>query len=440
MTDRLTVADILARGVAVEWHEAVAIVRAVTEASHGSAAADRVPDLHEILLSADGTVAVTGGAPGQEPVRRLGQLLQGILNTAEPPVQLRLAISQATAPIPAYSSIRQFDEALGYFERPGRPSIIAAVYRRAVDSPARQIAVAVPTLDAIAPLPSGASAEQQPQPRPRNRRREQAAAAVTVLMLAGSSAAVSFTGSARRKAAMLPAIAGRAAATLGDSIFNGISFVTERVGLGRLVSADEGSGADAAPEHPPAPTSPKLSTQSRARPTSTTPSAAAGKTAPKPAAALAPIPSARPAALAALVPIPGNSRPFAAFDLEPAPAAASRAAVETIYVPVGRIPQRGSLEDEPTYAAGSEGVMPPVAMRPQLPRELPPNTRRSDLRQIEVIVSPTGIVESVKLVGAPRNVHDSMLLSAIKAWEFVPAVKDGVAVRYRKTITVAPWR
>jgi hypothetical protein len=44
----------------------------------------------------------------------------------------------------------------------------------------------------------------------------------------------------------------------------------------------------------------------------------------------------------------------------------------------------------------------------------------------------------VKLVGAPRNVHDSMLLSAVKAWEFVPALKDGVPVRYRKTITIAP--
>ena len=77
-------------------------------------------------------------------------------------------------------------------------------------------------------------------------------------------------------------------------------------------------------------------------------------------------------------------------------------------------------------------------MRPQLPRELPPDVNRTELRLIELVISPLGTVESVKLIGDPRNVHDSMLLSAAKAWVFRPAVKDGVPVRYRKTVSVAP--
>ena len=58
---------------------------------------------------------------------------------------------------------------------------------------------------------------------------------------------------------------------------------------------------------------------------------------------------------------------------------------------------------------------------------------------VEVVVSEMGEVERAKLISAPQNVHESMLLSAIKVWQFTPAVKDGMAVRYRQVmpITVA---
>lgn len=58
---------------------------------------------------------------------------------------------------------------------------------------------------------------------------------------------------------------------------------------------------------------------------------------------------------------------------------------------------------------------------------------------VEVIVSEMGVVEQAKLISVPQNVHESMLLSAIKAWRFIPAEKDGMAVRYRQVmpITVA---
>jgi len=53
-------------------------------------------------------------------------------------------------------------------------------------------------------------------------------------------------------------------------------------------------------------------------------------------------------------------------------------------------------------------------------------------------VSTAGTVESVRLLKAPRSVHDSMFLSAAKAWQFQPALKDGFPVRYRKTVWIAP--
>ena len=89
------------------------------------------------------------------------------------------------------------------------------------------------------------------------------------------------------------------------------------------------------------------------------------------------------------------------------------------------------------YSAESEAVSPPVGVRPQLPSELPSNVSVEQLSRIDLIVSPAGTVESVKLVGTPHSVHDSMLLSAAKTWQFQPALKDGVPVRYRKTVWIA---
>jgi hypothetical protein len=134
--------------------------------------------------------------------------------------------------------------------------------------------------------------------------------------------------------------------------------------------------------------------------------------------------------------------PFAAFDLEPVVGAISprpdavTEAPALLNGPRGADDRRG--DDPAIYSPRSEGVSSPVAVRPQLPRELPPDVNRSELRLIELVISPIGTVESVKLIGVPRNVHDSMMLSAAKAWVFRPAVKDGVPVRYRKTVSVAP--
>ena len=64
-------------------------------------------------------------------MRRLGQLLQAMLTDAEVPVQLRLIVSQATAPIPSYASLAEFDQALAYFERPDRAGLLKALFARA---------------------------------------------------------------------------------------------------------------------------------------------------------------------------------------------------------------------------------------------------------------------------------------------------------------------
>ena len=132
MISALTLSDLLTRTVIVDAHEAVAIVLDVADwvLTH-AAGAYAVPDLREVQVSSEGRVAITGALNVGEPVRRLGQLLQALLAQSSPPVQLRLVISQATAPEPAYESGREYTDALAYFARPGSRGVHPWAVRRA---------------------------------------------------------------------------------------------------------------------------------------------------------------------------------------------------------------------------------------------------------------------------------------------------------------------
>jgi outer membrane biosynthesis protein TonB len=55
---------------------------------------------------------------------------------------------------------------------------------------------------------------------------------------------------------------------------------------------------------------------------------------------------------------------------------------------------------------------------------------------LELTIGANGLVERVKMLSAPRNVHEFMLLSAAKAWRFEPARIDGHPVRFRHVMTL----
>jgi hypothetical protein len=447
MTEALTLSDVLARGVAVQWHEAVAVVRAVADALIGNPENTQlVPELHQIQVLPSGRVAVIGGTVVHEPVRRLGQLLQAALGQSEPPVQLRLLISQATAPIPAYASMREIDEALGYFERPGRDAVLRDLHTRAWQAAVVSGVETMPTLDTVAPLPPSdtpKTARIRPAKSTTKAVRLVGIGAVLVLLCGAGAQYLRVAGTLPGATRMVSAMASRALRVFGDTVVNGISWVTERVGLGRMVS-EENSAVDRSQSDAPS----AKTRGERTRP-------ASSETArPETAQLSSPRePRATPATTDVAVNVSGvietptdklsmRIAPFAAFDLEPAVGSTLRrpdAGTEAPALPNGSSGADDAGRDDPAiYSPRSEGVSSPIAVRPQLPRELPPEVNRSDLRLIELVISPLGTVESVKLIGVPRNVHDSMLLSAAKAWVFRPAVKDGVPVRYRKTVSVAP--
>lgn len=401
MDTPLRLSDVLGRSVVVEWFEAVAIVREVAERLQ-----DGVPELDQVQISPDGNVSVTGTARKDDPVRRLGQLLQVCLVQAEPPVQLRLAASQATAPEPAFTSVRELSEALAYFERPNRSAVLRQLYQRAESAPSSAMAQ-TPTLDAIAPLQlePGKKAGTRPlPPTPRPSRRGVLALAAGVVLVV-TTTTYSRLSPGVATTSDVSGIVVKASDAVGATLVKGISAVSESVGLGRLAPAE------------------------------TSPSMAA-------AAAIKPQPSATEPARRRPVNRPSPaSVPFKLFDLE---ATGPMAVGSPVSLPTIGAAATGGLSaavntpapqlDETIYSAADPAIAPPIGVRPQLPRVLPDDISQDRLSQIELIVQPDGTVGSVKLLGRRRSVPEAMLLSAAKAWQFKPALKDGRPVKYRKIV------
>jgi hypothetical protein len=408
MTDSLPLSELLARRVHLQWFEGVAIVRAVGERLLGHEdTALRIPELNEIELVADGTVTLAVGTCAKEPVRRLGQLLQAMLTDAEVPVQLRLIVSQATAPMPSYSSPAEFGRALAYFERPDRAGLLAAVFARAQAAGPATAGVAL-TLDRIVPLPGAAAASTPADAHVRISRRSIAivAALLAALIVAGAAAlraGTSTTTPGRR----LSHATTTAADVVGAALLVGLSAVSNGVGLGRIVAADAAAQV---------PTAAPLSTSARARRT-------------KP---VRPIATARELEKFGVESVPTHT--IVVYDTPD-----GGASMNEDLGAHSELPERGpaTAVDHVVYAPGAYGVSPPVGVHAQLPRELPPTVDPANLSRIELVIARDGRVESAKLLGNRRDVQGGMFLSAVKAWEFRPATKDGNAVRYRKTILVS---
>ena len=398
----MTLSDVLGRDLRVEWHEAVALMRDIVERS-ADESMPTVPELHQVELLAWGQVEVHDGVVVAQPVQRLGQMLQALLTRADPPVQLRLLIAQPQ------ESVRAFSEALAFFERPDRIAILQALYNRA------SAALPLPDPDTLTvssaamrpPLgddePSG---DRTSAPR---RRLLYAAGVVTLILALGAALVFAGRTDGASPIARASGLKTRVSDGLTDvtrAVGSAVSSIGERVGLA-------GAAADA-----PTPV----------------------EVAKPPVPAVAPSRSKNSERSSAKSEVPTLQRgALSAFDLDQSikatmPQAAPLDAppsVQDVQVIIASEPQ-----EEAIYSINSPGVSAPVGLRPQLPKELPAGVRPEDLTRIELVILPDGTVDSVKLIGQPRNVHEVMLLSAAKSWQFHPALKDGTPVRYRKTIWV----
>lgn len=126
--------DLLARGITLQWAEAVALVHAACRQLVVTAASG-FPSTAQIMLYEEGA-AVALATVDQPQVRAAADLLASIL-TDDVPVQLRLLASQARGAGSPYANLDKFAVALAYFERPDPPALLRELYRRAAAAPAR---------------------------------------------------------------------------------------------------------------------------------------------------------------------------------------------------------------------------------------------------------------------------------------------------------------
>lgn len=421
-----TLHDLLARGARPEWFEAVALVQALSERllENGPGADLHVPDPPDIVLGEDGRVETTGTGPArQSPVCRLGQLMTALVGDRAIPPALRLLALTAEAAEPRFGSVREFSKALDFYERPGRQTILADLYRRYVQLPEGTPAE-VPALRAEPTAPPRAA---RPAASYLTRRRiALGCAALLVAALAGSlwwghrTRASWFTHGWQRASAGFDT-AWNASARL---VRSGTTAVGEALNLQAPRDA-QAQGEPAGPAAPaPSPPRPLAASPAAARP----PAAGTAQAAPaarlpqpEPGEGVAPVPEATSAPAAVPPPVPATAPPVPAT-APPAP------------VPSPGPAPRAEPEDQTIYSRDNREVIPPALVLPRLPSEPTSGIPLLSVPVLEAVVSATGAVETARIVTPTPDVAAAMMVSAAKNWRFLPAMRDGHPVRYRMLI------
>jgi hypothetical protein len=359
----------------VEWFEGVAIVQDLCSRllEDPPPAGRGAPDSEDLAILPEGRIELLADGPADGSVVRIARLLHSLVEGTAFPVQLRLLVLQELSPTPGCTTVLEFSTRLALFERPGRANMIRAVYERFLRLPPREAEMVV-----AAPAPAAAGAAVEPEPWWRRRAFIVAGGAVVSVVVLYALAAWLWgivapppAGSPDSRGAVARAV-GDAGASVAEAATESARTVTNWLGV-------------------------------------------------EPAPAPATEPAAAPAEVVLQPPASAPRRPLPRAAKE-APAAAPVEATETA---------RPVSADPSVFSAEHKDVVPPALVRSRLPSSPPPGVRPENLPEVEVVVSPQGQVESVKLLTPDAGVLPSMMLSAIKNWKFDPAMRNGEAVRYR---------
>ncbi|HET9264624.1 MAG TPA: energy transducer TonB [Vicinamibacterales bacterium] len=123
--------------------------------------------------------------------------------------------------------------------------------------------------------------------------------------------------------------------------------------------------------------------------------------------------------------------PPAPQSAEPAPASPPPAP------PAAPAPATPEVQSDRVFGAEDNGVVPPVAIKQEVPRL--PSTIASQTRErglMEIVIDEQGRVTHIELRGRMHPVFDSQLIAAAKDWRYRPATFNGRAVKYRKLVQI----
>jgi TonB family protein len=136
---------------------------------------------------------------------------------------------------------------------------------------------------------------------------------------------------------------------------------------------------------------------------------------------------------------PASTKPAAAITGEAAaaipPAAAALGTVEPSPAPrAGGAPR--------VYTGYDPDVTPPVVVDQRMPPMVPElrilarSMNRSAV--LDIVIDENGGVLEAILRQSMNPIFDNLLVDAARRWKYRPAIKDGVPVRFTKTLTVLP--
>jgi uncharacterized protein len=385
---RVSLADIIARKTPLAWFEGTAIVQELCDTVLARGPADdlRIPELKHIVLTGDGKVTVIADGPaGHSPVQRAGLVLLALTPDPQLPMQLRLLILEELSPRTKLSSLQDLHRELEFFERPDRQAIVREVYERFHEEP--PLAPTVPTPLLEPPLPKHHHLWW---------RRKGVWVGGTVVLAAAVVAAMTWAwprpeGQWMRANARQLSQASLAAGRIAiQAVRHEVTAAKSRLGRPRQPEPVVPLLADTTP-------SARLEPGSGVR-----------QDGGVPAPALPPF---------ELVPTP----PIGAEG--PKPAASAPGAGTPTPTPE---PLSGSV-----FSAADSKVVPPKRIWPSFRSDSPPGARTERPPELELVVSPSGEVESVRLVSRQATALSGMQISAVKAWRYASATLDGQPVRYR---------
>lgn len=423
-------------GVQFTAAEALAIGQALCLACTGVQSRDKddgtagvvVParplDNETVLIDPTSRLGVRAVDPGDEAtaIRYIGRVLSEIVpHETRRKIEAKI-IAKALASPPQFGSLTELSDALTKFEKGQRRELIQQVYEH------WKVVSAEPGAGASASADSGPTSGIRfgsPMTAVRT-----AIIAVSVLL-----GAVSATILIARSSGVEGAVTEEGAVT--DTSSNASTLLESRP----IAPPSSGLvGWSVARRNRPALSTTVLPVERNQVRASITVAPAAAKTAPS---AATPIARSRALDESSAVSNPPTTRPANEFPPMAAPvvpSAPTEPPKPATTEPPKNVARAAPLEPNAQpmiYSGHDKDVVPPTPILAGRRAGLAPSSPgiRLDTLVIAVVVDEHGRARSVNAISRPQNVAETMLLTsalaAVKQWEFDPALKDGVPVRYR---------
>jgi TonB family protein len=94
------------------------------------------------------------------------------------------------------------------------------------------------------------------------------------------------------------------------------------------------------------------------------------------------------------------------------------------------------------YTVDDVGVVPPAVINQRMPAMTPDLVRITKAMKtsavVELVIDEKGDVVDATILKSVNQSFDNLVIGAARRWKYRPALKDGVAVRYVKTLILVP--